>query len=421
MKLKTFSPIVFTILIAPIASARPSQTQYFTLNEVVSKGLATSAKVHAANERTSAARHTLDRERAGFAPVVELGPGIGFTNGNSILTQRIDIGGVVAAQGKVAKAEYLKSLADLQFERQTVAYEVASIYYAAVRSKTELKGIVDSLAISKQFADLLQKKVELGSAPQVQATRASIEASRIEQEAIKLRGDLDGEVAALRTVTRDDTISAALIPDQFPKSSLTASEKELLATAEKNRSDLASIQFNVEIGRADVDLIRAQRKPILSGNIVTDFWSLDRKPFQSRNVGFQALLSFPLANKQSSANEKRAKSLAMASELDLAALKNSIERELAQISASLKSKREVAGNYETIIVPKSLGLVKVSKAGFDEGLITLMELLDAQRTARQTQSEYVEALFQVAKAELDMSRTVGILSPPTAATTEAGS
>ena len=83
---------------------------------------------------------------------------------------------------------------------------------------------------------------------------------------------------------------------------------------------------------------------------------------------------------------------------------------LTELQARLKD-LQLAGDQVTLldreILPAAQGSVELVRLSFEEGETSLLDLLDAQRTLRQTQREAVEARLALALALGDVQRLAG--------------
>jgi outer membrane protein TolC len=155
-------------------------------------------------------------------------------------------------------------------------------------------------------------------------------------------------------------------------------------------------------------MARSQRRPELVAELASDVWSLDRDPFNSRNLGFQARLSLPLFDRgRLRAGVERAQAGVREQEAELAATTRTTRIEVHQAAAQLIAAREVALHYQTMILPRTQELLRATRAGFDTGLTSFVEVLEAQRVARLTQTEYLTALFDANRARIVLDRALG--------------
>jgi len=66
-------------------------------------------------------------------------------------------------------------------------------------------------------------------------------------------------------------------------------------------------------------------------------------------------------------------------------------------------------NYEQTVLPRTEELVRATRTGYESGLTSFLEVLEAQRVARQTQAEYQAALFSAVRARIALDQAVGVV------------
>jgi outer membrane protein TolC len=86
-----------------------------------------------------------------------------------------------------------------------------------------------------------------------------------------------------------------------------------------------------------------------------------------------------------------------------------VQVELERAAAALAAAREVALGYQSGILPRTEELLRSTRAGYEAGLTSFLEVLEAQRVARQTQAEYQAALFEAIRARIALDRALGVV------------
>jgi len=181
-----------------------------------------------------------------------------------------------------------------------------------------------------------------------------------------------------------------------------------MAQAQNTRADLQQARAKIEAQRGAVDVARAQSRPDLFAEIASDTWSIDRNPWQSRNLGLQMRLTFPLIDGGSHrAAVDRAREQVNEQAADYEALKRTISEEVARAAAELTSARKIVLNYQQAILPRTEELLRTSRSGFETGLTSFVDVLDAQRVYRQTQTELQTALFDAIRLQIVLERVLG--------------
>lgn len=366
--------------------------------------------VRAAQSRLEAAAAGVRGARAPFNLKGEVAPGVGFTNGNALLSQQLDIGGQRSAQARAAGGMRAAAQAELDLTRLEVAAGARAAYYDLVRARAVESAASDAAALARQIRDAVRRRVEIGEAPRVQATRAEIEVARAEQEVARARGEVQGRLAALNLLLGRPAEALLTPSDALAVPETPAGTAELVEQARRQRPELAVVRGLIEARRGEVAAARAQRRPELFAELASDVWSLDRDPLNSRKLGFQARLSFPLFDRgRLRAGVDRAQAGVREQEAELAAVSQALGIEIRRAAAELVAAREVALGYETMILPQTRELLRSTRAGFDTGLTSFLEVLDAQRVARQTQSEYLNALFEAVRLRIALDRALGAI------------
>jgi cobalt-zinc-cadmium efflux system outer membrane protein len=391
------------------APAQAAERASLSSAEAVRQALEQSPVAAAARSRLEATAAGLRGARAPYPLQGELAPGVGFTNGNALLSQRLDLAGRRSAETRLATGERAAAAAELDQVRLQVAADALAAYFDLARAQAVEAAAAESAGLARQIRDAVRRRVEIGEAPAVQATRAEIELARAEQELARAGGDVRARRATLNLLLGRSPEAPVMLTDALAAPAAPAEPSALVEQARRQRPELAQALARVEARRGAVDVARAQGRPDLLAELASDIWSLDRDPSRSsRNFGFQARLSFPLFNRgRLRAEVERARAGVREEEARLEAARRNLTVEVERAAAELSASREVALNYQQTILPRSQELLQATRAGFETGLSSFLEVLEAQRVARQTQTEYQSALFDAVRARIALDRALG--------------
>jgi cobalt-zinc-cadmium efflux system outer membrane protein len=400
--------ILSLLIVAAAPGAARAEGPALTAEEAVRLSLEQSPAVTAARSRLEAAFAGVRGARAPFNPQGEVAPGVGFTNGIALLSQQIDISGRRSAETRAASGVRAGAQADLDLTRLRVAAGARTAYFDLVRARAVETAASDAAALARQLRDAVRRRVEIGEAPMVQLVRSDIEVARAEQEAARVQGEVRGGLAALNLLLGRPAEALLTPSETLAVPDAPAGIAELVEQAQRQRPELGVMRGLIEARRGEVAVARSQRRPELFAELASDMWSLDRDRLNSRNLGFQARLSFPLFDRgRLRAGVDRAQAGVREQEAELAATSRALGTEIQRAAAELVAAREVALNYQTTILPRTQELLRATRAGFDTGLTSFLEVLEAQRLARQTQTEYLNALFEATRARIALERALG--------------
>jgi len=397
------------ILARPLAALQSPDAARLTVTEAVRQAVERSPAVTAARSRVEAAESSVRGARAPYNPQAELAPGVGFTNGNALLSQRFDVAGRRSAEARVQVGEQAASVAEWERTRLQAAGEARLAYYELARARAVEAATQETADLARQLRDAVRRRVEIGEAPAVQVTRAEIEVGRVEQELIRARGDASSRLATLNRLLGLEPTRPQVLADQMDVPEAPANITDLVEQALNRRPELSSARALVQAQQGQVDVARSQRRPDLFAEFASDLWSLDRDAFRSRNLGFQVRLSMPLFDRgriRAEVDRARAGVRERAAEVEV--VRRTLAVEVERAAAELATAREIALNYRQTLLPRSQELLKASRSGFEIGLTSFLEVLEAQRVLRQAQTEYLTSLTEALRAQIALERALGV-------------
>lgn len=417
--------VAVVIILAEITRGIPAHSQVTTepldSRSVARLAVQRSPTVVAAELRLQASEAALRGAGAPFSPRAEVAPGLGFTNANALLSQQIDIGGLRSSIRSRAEGERDAARANLASARLQSATEARLAYFDLARARQFEESARSLVELAQQLQAKVARRVELGEAPAVQNTRAEIETARAEQELVRARADSEAKLAILnRLLGRKRNETLTLAENLILPGPTSSSVNDMVEVALRTRPDIAAVVAGITARRGAVNVARAQGKPLLYAEIAADFWSVDRYSWDRRTasgnlplVGFQARLSFPLGQDRAQRAEvARAQAALLEQEAEVEAIRRTVAIEIERLAAELTAAREVATRYQRTIVPKAEELARATRGGFENGLSSFIEVLEAQRVLRQAQVESLNALYDAVRVRLTLDAALGVSPDP---------
>jgi len=185
------------------------------------------------------------------------------------------------------------------------------------------------------------------------------------------------------------------------------SQRGALLSGLINRPDILGAQATLEARRAQVDAIGKQRLPQVE-------LQARRSAFLGREGSYaiRAVITAPIFDFGSIKNDRRAaQSEVRAQEATIALLKTQAASQVEQALIRLDQQRATVERFRSGIVPQTLDLLRKTQIGFDQGATTYLEVLEAQRTLRAVQAEYLQALVGVRTSEAQLESALGASLP----------
>ena len=422
------TPPSISPLAAPISDSEPTET------------LETLLRLAAQNTpQSQIARANLDAARArawalrGLPnPTLQIVPGVGGDRESRdeeiIVSQSLDLFGVRRANRAVLDAQARRAESEIALSALALAREVKDAA-AALFAAQEAENLGEfQLEIARKFRAAAARRAALGDVPAVQVQRADLELFRTENELETARAHrLERRAILNQLVGRAPQtpfrvalpISPVLavengpIPSSIPSSNTNDSlpvvanatgraSAPINADLPFNRPDLRGAQATLEARRAEVTALGRSRFPSV------EIQARRGGVFDGASTSLRAVITVPLLDFGSLKNQKQAAQAEVrAQEAQIALLRAQTELQIENSRNRLRLQRGLSERYRLSIVPLALDLLRKSQIGYEQGASTLLEVLEAGRAARAVQTEYLQALVGVFRAEAALEATFG--------------
>jgi len=458
-------------IVVPVVSLDPE----VSLDELLRLALANNPQLPIARETVEAARQRLGAARALGNPILQVVPGFtgdsAARNEEVILSQPLDFFGRRRARAGVASAQLRAAEAQSTLTERSLIVAVknsAADLFAA--QEAESLGQVQ-VEVAQLFRDAAARRAQLGDVPPVQVQRADLELLRVQNDLTTAQAERLARRAALNQLvgqapetplrvtlplTTGLTDILRLRPAPFrpraTQSSLPASgsassnipatpsvdvspqvpgsdetpvapqtpiiggssqvgsdllglRTQLLPGA-LQRPDIVGAQATLEARRAQIGVLRSERRPNIElqarRNSVTG----------SSSTALRAVIVIPLFDFGSNKSERRAlEAEVRGQEAQIALLRQQAAAQVEQALIRLGQQRQTVQRYRTGIVPTSVDLLRKTQVGYAQGASTYLEVLEAQRTLRQVQTEYLQALVGTRTSEAQLESALGAAPP----------
>ncbi len=234
---------------------------------------------------------------------------------------------------------------------------------------------------------------------------------RAQQQVTLADAQVTAAISALNTFLGRpaDTPIGPLTP--LPSATETLTDAALVQQSLQNRAEIASVTASRDTFLQEARLARAEGRPDLAPQI--RFGSLVRgTPSGDTGNGFGVGLgiSLPIFDYGNRRNRiRQAEESARAQTDRITATQNQVQQEVTQAIARLRAAQTVALNYQQGILDQSRRLLEGSRRAFQEGAAgtSVLTILEAQRTYRAVQTDYINALANQAQARAELERAAG--------------
>ncbi|AOR71885.1 RND transporter [Burkholderia stabilis] len=321
----------------------------------------------------------------------------------ALINQTIELGGKRSARLDVASYGREAANASLDEQGAVVRADVIAAFYGLLAAQRQLQVTEESAAIAARSADLAGRRAQAGKVSPVEATKAQVAAAGVQIEVVTARGRVEVAREKLNTVmgeVRGDRLAVLgdleAVPPVEPLPALTAQLDDAplarIARAEMLRSNAA------------VSLERARRIPDVTISAGVKRVTTGGVPDNQAVVGVS--IPIPLFNTNKGALLE-ATHKAERANADLDRERTRLRLELTQAYANFEAAAQEAQRLKADILPAARLALDAMSRGYELGKFSFLDVLDAQRTLFQGQSQYVRALAGAHTARADIGRLVG--------------
>ena len=296
-------------------------------------------------------------------------------------------------QAEALRAEATAARWDLEIEARTT--------FARLLHARSAAGIArEAEADAQALKELTAKRAELGESREVDRIKTEVEWLREQRTRRALEREADAAEAILRNLAGEPLPQPLVLSGELPRPLPPPDPEELLARLARSNPRLLAARAVFRREAALASVARRGRVPDLD---VT--WFRGEELDKAAN-GFELGIRIPLwgASRGQIARAEAATALAEAGEarmrLDLTSALERARQELDVASAQ-------ADILESQILPAARRSLELARLSYQEGETSLLDLLDAQRTYRETERERLASRLALAQALAEVQGLIG--------------
>lgn len=388
--------ILFGLVLGSLASA---QGKPLSPDEAVKLALTRRALIRAATQALSAAkanRHVLGAYPAshletGFASSPDVGGGEDLT-----LYLPIDVFGRASAGWNQGTADVRRAEADLRQSELDVQTEALSAFAELAFAQESLASAKQSLELASKTREATRRLVEERKIAEVDGLRSDLDFGRARQVELDREGDVrSAQAKFLGAIGADGGDFQPDWGDFEPKSAAPKLDM---------RPDLAAVRADADRAEADVRSSRLSYAPTFETQLRRIPWSAGYEQYGAR---LQLYVPLPFDGGPTNAvrEAQRRRDAANLRFLDAKRLAiREIEAAQSELDVATKSEAAYAGLAE-----EARQVAAKVQRGYELGAASLIDVLDARRTALETQDEYASARRRHADARTMLWKAQGRL------------
>lgn len=430
----------------PRPASGPAGT-LLTVDDAVRLAIQNNPRVAAAVGDIGAASSGVRSARALTNPSAFLAPGITSISGTGeefLLQQPLEINGTRRARTGVAQAQLRAVQAQAVLALREVVFAAKSSYYEMARAREQAAVARAALQVAQDFDRIARRQVEEGARAGIDLAQTGLEVSRAQRQVTLADGQVTATLAALNTALGRDPaapvgpltplagqplagtpdVSGPVVtpapssPQSVPArgTATPSGTAALLNRALTSRAEIQAGQATSEQFRQEARLARAEGRPDLAPQFRIGYFTRGLQSANEGNgAGIGVALTLPVFDYGSRRNRiAQAEQSARAQDARVAALQNDVRQQVTEALARRRAAEEVVRAYQGSegssdggALAQARRLLEGSRIGFREGRTSVVALLEAQRSFRAVQNEYVNALADAAVARAEVEQATG--------------
>lgn len=288
-----------------------------------------------------------------------------------------------------------------------IVYAVRSAFADVVREQAENKLAHEIVARYDQTVRISQARFRAGDISEAELRKIELEGLRYQNAVID--ADLELDLARQHLAGLMGLPGGAALPPELASwdTRQTYDLNALTRTALADRPDLRAAQAARDVGAAALASARRDAFPDIS--VSANYTHSDFTVSGDNPNALALSLSLPLPLfDRNQANIERA-------HLDIRRAENDGERLRLEVGREVAEAVRRAGRAQTLLgvfegggmIDRADGSLRVAEKSYKAGAISLLELLEAQRTYLDTRGQYLRALHDYRQATIDVSHAVG--------------
>ena len=406
---------VFGILLLATAFRTSGQTVpagwQTRLRDAMVRAADRSPELTAMEARIEASRHRVRQAATLPDPEVEVGikdippssPSLtrdDFTMEVLSARQRFPGFGKLSTEKRVAQAELEGGRAEHIRHVIEISAEVADSFFRLGELDTRVAIIEETRGRLSDAVAAARERYGVGKAAQADVLRANLERTALEDRLASLRAERRIEAArfnALQNLPAQTPVAPVLVPSQSETriaAKPVPSRADLLRQAEKESPAIAAAEARVRRAEEELELARLERRPDW---MLTGYYAR-RENFEDL-AGLSVSFNLPWVHPRRLSERRAEREWDFAGSLaDLAAVRNTLSRDIDQAYAELEKSREQAQLYRDSILPQAEINYRAAREAYGVGSIDFLTYVRAATDLSLYETERAERDSGVARA-----------------------
>jgi outer membrane protein TolC len=297
--------------------------------------------------------------------------------------------------------------------RHTIIFSTKSAFYGVLLMQEYVRVAEMAIADAQKLYDFVQKQHEVGLASRFDLLRSEVRVVNMKPQVISAKNNLKIMGLNLKTVLGLDLETEIELEGDLLFKPVELNLTALLETAMLGRPELAQVRFQKGMAGESYKIARSGALPTVALSGQFNWWADKLKfsgdvwqDYYTVNLVFNIPLFNGMANL---ARMGQAKAALNEIEFNEKGLVDRLQFEVHQAVLKVEEARESLLSQEKNVEQAQESL-RIAELNFAEGLITILDIGQAQTALTQARVNYSQALFDYMMALAEVDRATGVES-----------
>ena len=316
----------------------------------------------------------------------------------------LELGGKRSTRIEQAKQEVALTDIEMNTLARQIRHQVRDAFYTAAQAKSEVDQLGELADLSRKLRDVANDRFNAGDVPQLEVMQADLELSRAEADRDVARQEMKVSFAKLAALLNAPANTEWDLVTPLETLPLAVTLPDVSARAADSNYDLMHLAQELKVEQSKEKMYRAERFPEVSIEAGVDFNS---PPDFKTGARGQLTVGVPIFSRyqgelaQSSATQHLI-------EAEIAAKRRQVSGDVEAAFAELNARLTEVDLYRRVVIPAGRKLESLTEESYRAGKTNILSVIEAQRTVRQNERDYLQSLLELQKAFSELEETVGV-------------
>ena len=307
---------------------------------------------------------------------------------------------------RIAEAKQEVALTDIEIATRSreIRHLVRDAFFTAAQAKADADQQAQLADLSQRLRNIANDRFNAGDVPELEVMQADLEFSRADadrQVALEEMKVAFAKLNALLNVPASTEWDLVSPLETLPQA---VTLPDVTTRAMDSNYDLLHLAQELKVEQSKEKMYRAQRFPEVTVEAGLDF---NAPPdFQVGPRG-QLTVGLPIFDRQQGQLAQSSATQRLI-EAEIAAKRRQVSGDVEAAFAELNAKLTEVELYRTTVIPAGRKLESLTEESYRAGKTNILSVIEAQRTVRQNERDYLQSLLELQKAFSELEETVGV-------------